>query len=174
MANIIKKIQKAYQQGNLLPILNSYTTPFLQGLKYIMHDPASKLITLHCPDYIEPIKDNDEMEIVEIVGPGKQRIIDTGLSVAVPEGYELQVRPRSGLSFKHKITVTNSPGTINSDYRGEIKIIIFNLGEEDFVINKGDRIAQGVVNKIEQFDIQEVDDLDETERGGGGFGSTGV
>jgi len=120
------------------------------------------------------LDDNDEMEIVEIVGPGKQRIIDTGLSVAVPEGYELQVRPRSGLSFKHKITVTNSPGTIDSDYRGEIKIIIFNLGEEDFVINKGDRIAQGVVNKIEQFDIQEVDDLDETERGGGGFGSTGV
>jgi len=127
-------------------------------------------------DGVNPVRldDNDEMEIVEIVGPGKQRIIDTGLSVAVPEGYELQVRPRSGLSFKHKITVTNSPGTIDSDYRGEIKIIIFNLGEEDFVINKGDRIAQGVVNKIEQFDIQEVDDLDETERGGGGFGSTGV
>ena len=126
-------------------------------------------------DYGENSNSTDSAdEMYTWIEPNSQKIIDTGLSVAVPPGYELQVRPRSGLSFKSQITVTNAPGTIDSDYRGQIKIILFNLGDKPFYIDNGDRIAQGVVNKIEQFKIQEVEDLDETERGTGGFGSTGV
>jgi dUTP pyrophosphatase len=102
-----------------------------------------------------------------------QAIVDTGLSVAIPEGYEMQIRPRSGLSFKYSITVTNSPGTIDSDYRGPIKVILYNLGESPFIIKNGDRIAQGVLSFVPKFIFKEVEELDDTERGQGGFGSTG-
>jgi len=106
-----------------------------------------------------------------------QMVIHTGLSFSVPEGYEMQVRPRSGLSFKNKITITNSPGTIDSDYINELMIILYNLGEETFVIKNGDRIAQCVINKIEQVDFEEVEefsqDIIDKDRGGG-LGSTGV
>jgi len=106
--------------------------------------------------------------------PGKQFVVKTQLSCAIPEGYEMQIRPRSGMAFKHKITVTNSPGTIDSDYRGEIMIMLYNLGDAPFEIKNGDRIAQGVISKVPQPEIVEVEELDETDRGVGGFGSTGA
>ena len=105
--------------------------------------------------------------------PGDKIIIDTGIFVEIPTGYEIQIRPRSGLSFKSGITVLNTPGTIDSDYRGEVKVILINLSKEKFTINNGDRIAQMVVNKYEQVKWQEVDSVSETERKGG-FGSTGI
>ena len=104
---------------------------------------------------------------------GETRLIGTGLAVELPIGYELQIRPRSGLALKHSITVLNSPGTVDSDYRGEIKVILINHGKSDFQISKGDRIAQAVVNRVEIVDIVEVEKLSETQRGDKGFGSTG-
>lgn len=105
---------------------------------------------------------------------GSVALIPTNLSVEIPYGYELQVRPRSGLAAKHGIGVLNSPGTIDSDYRGEIKIILFNFGSEDFIINSGDRIAQMVLAKVYTAKIEESEDLSETKRGNGGFGHTGL
>ena len=105
---------------------------------------------------------------------GKRHAVATGFAFAIPDGYEVQVRPRSGLALKHGITCLNTPGTIDSDYRGEVKVILANLGEDDFIINKGDRIAQIVVAPVTHGHLVEVDDLDETARGAGGFGSTGV
>ena len=106
--------------------------------------------------------------------PGKRHAVATGFAFAIPDGYEVQVRPRSGLALKHGITCLNTPGTIDSDYRGEVKVILANLGEEDFVINTGDRIAQIVVAPVTQGIMCEVEALDDTDRGTGGFGSTGV
>ena len=100
-------------------------------------------------------------------------IIPTGLSVAFQEKYEIQIRPRSGLASKNNITVLNTPGTIDSDYRGEIKVIIYNHGDDDFIINNGDRIAQMVLSPIIKMDLEEVKNLPKTIRGEGGFGSTG-
>ena len=100
--------------------------------------------------------------------------MSTGLYIALPEGYEAQVRPRSGLALKHGITVLNSPGTIDSDYRGEIGVLLINLSDTPFVINAGERIAQMVVARHEQAELIEVEELDDTERGAGGYGHTGV
>lgn len=106
--------------------------------------------------------------------PLERRIVPTGLYIALPEGYEAQVRPRSGLALKHGITVLNSPGTIDSDYRGEIGVLLINLSDTPFVINAGERIAQMVVARHEQAELIEVEELDDTERGAGGYGHTGV
>lgn len=108
------------------------------------------------------------------IGPGEVVLVPTGLQIALPPGFEAQVRPRSGLAVKHKITVLNSPGTVDSDYRGECKVILINHGKEAFEIQRGERIAQMVVAAHAQVEWEERDSLDETERGGGGFGSTGV
>ena len=105
--------------------------------------------------------------------PGARHAVATGLSVAIPYGYEIQVRPRSGLALKHGITVPNTPGTIDSDYRGELKAILVNHGTEPFAIRRGDRIAQLVLAPVVQAAWSEVEELDETTRGDGGFGSTG-
>ena len=105
--------------------------------------------------------------------PGARHAVATGLAVAIPHGYEIQVRPRSGLALKHGITVPNTPGTIDSDYRGELKIIMINHGADAFPIARGDRIAQLVVSPVTQGKWEEVEELDDTERGAGGFGSTG-
>lgn len=105
---------------------------------------------------------------------GKRHAVGTGFAFAIPDGYEVQVRPRSGLALKHGITCLNTPGTIDSDYRGEVKVILANLGEDDFIINKGDRIAQIVVAPVTHGHLVEVEEIDETVRGTGGFGSTGV
>ncbi|MBK8374939.1 dUTP diphosphatase [Sphingorhabdus sp.] len=105
---------------------------------------------------------------------GKRHAVATGFAFAIPEGYEVQVRPRSGLALKHGITCLNTPGTVDSDYRGEVKVILANLGDEDFAIARGDRIAQLVVAPVTHAAMIEVDALDDTDRGAGGFGSTGV
>ena len=106
--------------------------------------------------------------------PGQVKAVDLGFSVGVPEGYELQVRPRSGLALKKQITVLNSPGTIDADYRGPVKVILMNLGSEPFDIKPGDRIAQVVLNQVPRMKFREVRYLGDTARGAGGFGSTGV
>lgn len=105
--------------------------------------------------------------------PGKSCLVPTGLSVAFPEEYEIQIRPRSGLAAKNNITVLNTPGTIDSDYRGELKIILFNHGNENFLINNNDRVAQMILTPIIKMELHETEELPETVRGEGGFGSTG-
>ena len=109
-----------------------------------------------------------------VLHPLERRLIKTGLHIALPQGYEAQVRPRSGLALKHGITVLNSPGTIDADYRGEIGVCLVNLSQEDFTVNDGERIAQMVIARHEQAEFEVVDELDETERGQGGYGHTGV
>lgn len=109
-----------------------------------------------------------------VIPVGKRAMIPTGLFFAIPEGFEIQVRPRSGLAAKNGVTVLNTPGTIDSDYRGEVKVILINLGDADFTVNNGDRIAQLIVAPVTQGIFVKTDKLDETERGAGGFGSTGV
>ncbi len=108
-----------------------------------------------------------------ILKPGRSCLVPTGISVAFPQEYEIQVRPRSGLAAKNNISVLNTPGTIDSDYRGEIKIILFNHGNEDFIINNKDRIAQMVLTPIIKMQLEETNELPDTNRGEGGFGSTG-
>lgn len=107
------------------------------------------------------------------LAPGARHAVATGLAVAIPQGYEIQVRPRSGLALKHGITVPNTPGTIDSDYRGELKVIMINHGADPFPIARGDRVAQLVLAPVTQAQWEEVDKLDDTVRGAGGFGSTG-
>ena len=108
-----------------------------------------------------------------VLKPMERRLIPTGLYIALPKGYEAQVRPRSGLALKKGITVLNAPGTIDADYRGEVGVVLINLSQEDFIVNDGERIAQMVIARHETADFIEVESLDETERGAGGYGHTG-
>lgn len=132
--------------------------------------------TLDLPKYETPQSAGaDVRSVVDTVVPAHGRVlVPTGLFIAVPSGYEMMVRPRSGLAFKKGITVLNTPGCVDADYRGEIGVILFNTTDEDFIVNKGDRIAQLILNKVEQINWIEVNELDETERGDGGFGSTKI
>ena len=141
----IKVVNRGHQQ------LPAYATPQSAGMD--LRANLSEPITLH---------------------PMERRLIPTGLHIALPEGYEAQVRPRSGLALKHGLTVLNTPGTIDADYRGEIGVVLINLSQEDFVINDGERIAQMVIDRHEQGDLVVVEELDQTERGEGGYGHTGV
>ncbi len=141
----IQVVNRGHQQ------LPAYATPQSAGMD--LRANLSEPITLH---------------------PMERRLIPTGLHIALPEGYEAQVRPRSGLALKHGLTVLNTPGTIDADYRGEIGVVLINLSQEDFVINDGVRIAQMVIARCEQGELISVDVLDETERGEGGYGHTGV
>jgi len=109
-----------------------------------------------------------------VLKPFERRLISTGLHIALPVGFEAQIRPRSGLALKHGITVLNSPGTVDADYRGEVMVLLINLSQEEFIINDGERIAQMVIARHEQGLMELVDELDETERGTGGYGHTGV
>ena len=142
---MIKVVNRGHQQ------LPAYATPQSAGMD--LRANLSEPITLH---------------------PMERRLIPTGLHIALPEGYEAQVRPRSGLALKHGLTVLNTPGTIDADYRGEIGVVLINLSQEDFVINDGERIAQMVIARHEQGDLVVVEELDQTERGEGGYGHTGV
>jgi dUTP pyrophosphatase len=128
--------------------LPSYQTPHSAGMDAI----ASESITL---------------------APGERNTVGTGLTVAIPDGFEIQVRPRSGLAIKHGITLVNTPGTIDADYRGEIRVILINHGQQTFEINRGDRIAQLVLAPVTRAEWEVVEELPETDRGAGGFGSTG-
>ena len=141
----IKVVNRGHQQ------LPAYATPQSAGMDLRANLDAP--VTLH---------------------PMERRLIPTGLHIALPEGYEAQVRPRSGLALKHGLTVLNTPGTIDADYRGEIGVVLINLSQEDFVINDGERIAQMVIARHEQGDLVVVEELDQTERGEGGYGHTGV
>ena len=135
-------------------------------------------ITVSIPKYETPGSSGMDIaahiENAITINPGEKAIVSTGFSMAIPKGYEVQIRPRSGLAAKKNITVLNTPGTIDADYRGEIKVILINLGKEKFVIVNGERIAQMVVCPVVQADLEEVKELANTERGSGGFGSTGT
>ena len=132
----------------------------------------------HLPAYATPqsagmdLRANIDESIV--LKPFERRLISTGLHIALPVGFEAQIRPRSGLALKHGITVLNSPGTVDADYRGEVMVLLINLSQEEFVINDGERVAQMVIARHEQGLMELVDELDETERGTGGYGHTGV
>lgn len=128
------------------------------------------------PSYAHPGDAGMDLCSVEecSIAPGSRRLVKTGLAMMLPPGYEAQVRPRSGLALKKGVTVLNTPGTIDEGYRGEIGVILANFGEEEFAIAKGDRIAQMVIAPCTRAAVEEVSSLDETERGSGGFGSTGV
>lgn len=108
-----------------------------------------------------------------VIPPGEWRLVPTGIAIALPEGYEAQVRPRSGLALKQGVSILNTPGTVDADYRGEIGVILMNHGKENLVIKRGDRIAQMIINKIERISFEEVNELPETGRSTGGFGHTG-
>lgn len=114
-----------------------------------------------------------DLETSVILKPMQRKLIPTGLHIELPEGFEAQIRPRSGLAFKHGIGIVNSPGTIDADYRGEIKVLLINLGEEDFEINTGERIAQMIIAKYEKIEWEPAEELSETVRGHGGYGHTG-
>jgi len=117
----------------------------------------------------------DVVAAVDVTIPPMGRmLVPTGFAVAVPEGYEMQLRPRSGLALKHGITLPNTPATIDSDYRGELKVILMNLGDSEFVVKRGDRIAQMLIQRVEPVQLVEVKELPESGRGAGGFGSTGT
>ncbi|WP_068619238.1 dUTP diphosphatase [Paenibacillus tuaregi] len=108
-----------------------------------------------------------------VLAPGERKLIPTGIAIAMPGGLEAQIRPRSGLAFKHGITCLNTPGTIDADYRGEIKVLLINLGQDAFAINRNERIAQMVFQTVPEVELEQVDQLDDTIRGAGGFGHTG-
>ena len=139
----------AHFEGLALP---AYETPGSAGMDLRAAVPEDEPITL---------------------APGARAMVPTGLSFAIPLGFEVQIRPRSGLAAKHGLTCLNTPGTIDSDYRGEVKVILINLGDSDFVIERGERVAQMVLAPVTQASWVEVERLDETARGAGGFGSTG-
>ena len=130
------------------------------------------------PEYATPLSAGIDvrafLDAPVTLGPLERRLIPTGLYIALPEGYEAQMRPRSGLALKHGLTVLNSPGTVDADYRGEIMVLLINLSNAPFTVNDGERIAQMVIARHEQAAFAEVEELDETERGEGGYGHTGM
>lgn len=146
-----------------------------------MNQPKIEVLKLHAnaqiPRYMTAMAAGMDvcalLEEAVCLQPGERYLVPTGLAFAIPEGYEVQVRPRSGLAIKHGISMVNAPGTIDADYRGEIRVILINHGQEPFVINSGDRIAQLIVAPVCQADMVLVEQLAETERGSGGFGHTG-
>ncbi len=139
--------------------------PHFEGLDL----PAYETLGAAGMDVRAAVPDEEPM----VLTPGDRAMVPTGLSVAIPQGYEIQMRPRSGLAAKHGITCLNTPGTIDSDYRGELKVILINHGTDAFTIARGERIGQMVLAPVTRLQWQEVTSLDETERGSGGFGSTG-
>lgn len=135
-------------------------------------------LDLELPSYATPDSAGMDVRAANtkdvVLASGERMLVPTGLIFEIPRGYEIQIRPRSGLAIKNGITMLNSPGTIDSDYRGEVKVIVINHGREPFMIKRGERIAQLVIAPVVQLKIEEVDELSSTERGTGGFGSTGL
>ena len=132
--------------------------------------------TLPLPQYKTPLSSGMDLysRISTTIKKGETTLVPTGIAIKLPEGYEAQIRPRSGLALKHGLTLLNTPGTIDADYRGEISLIVINFGKEDFIIEKGMRLAQMVINRYETASFIEVDSLPDSQRGSGGFGSTGI
>jgi len=151
MKNILKIYKKSNRETIKLP---QYQTTGSSGL-----------------DLVANLEQDTEQITIK---PNKWELIPTGITIELPNGCEAQIRPRSGLAYKYGVTVLNSPGTIDNDYRGEIKIILINHGHEDFIVKNGDRIAQMIISKYEKVKIEEIEFLTETSRNDGGFGSTGV
>lgn len=141
----------------------------------ITRSDRAKELSLPLPEYATPASAGVDLRASGgcVILPGGRALVPTGLRIALPEGYEAQIRPRSGLALRHGITLPNSPGTIDADYRGEIGVILMNLGSEPFTVEPGDRIAQMVVAPVARVVWREAEALDATERGEGGFGSTG-
>jgi len=139
--------------------------PHFEGLEL----PAYETLGAAGMDVRAAVPESDPM----VLNPGEKTMVPTGLSVAIPQGYEIQMRPRSGLAAKHGITCLNSPGTIDSDYRGELKVILINHGQESFTIARGERIGQMLLAPVTRLVWEQVETLDDTDRGSGGFGSTG-
>jgi dUTP pyrophosphatase len=129
-------------------------------LPHYMHKGDAGMDLFSCENYI--------------LGPGERKLFGIGLKIEIPEGYEMQIRPKSGLTLKYGITVLNTPGTIDSSYRGEVGVILINHRDEDYEIKKGEKIAQAVINRVETAEITEVEELSDSSRGEGGFGSTGL
>ncbi|MDD2430369.1 MAG: dUTP diphosphatase [Firmicutes bacterium] len=131
---------------------------------------------LPLPQYKTPLSSGMDLysRISTTIKKGETTLVPTGIAIKLPEGYEAQIRPRSGLALKHGLTLLNTPGTIDADYRGEISLIVINFGKEDFIIEKGMRLAQMVINRYETASFIEVDSLPDSQRGSGGFGSTGI
>jgi dUTP pyrophosphatase len=144
-----------------IPITREAGTEDLPLPRY--QTPGSSGLDLHCAE-AEPV----------VLGPGERRLVSTGISLALPPGYEAQVRPRSGLALKHGVTLVNSPGTIDSDYRGVVSLILINLGAESFTVTRGMRLAQLVIHRVVRAELEAVETLDATGRAGGGFGHTGT
>jgi dUTP pyrophosphatase len=132
--------------------------------------------SLPLPSYKTPFSAGMDLysRIDVVLKRGEITLVPTGIAISLPEGYEAQIRPRSGLALKHGLTLLNTPGTIDADYRGEIALIMINVGKEDFVVEKGMRLAQMVITRYEKVEFEEVDALPDSQRGTGGFGSTGI
>ncbi|MES1203940.1 MAG: dUTP diphosphatase [Pseudomonadota bacterium] len=158
MARVASRLRDA-------PLVRIRRLPHAEGLTL----PAYETAQAAGMDLRAAVAENEPMTLA----PGARAMVPTGLTMALPDGYEAQVRPRSGLAAKHGITCLNTPGTIDADYRGEVKVILINLGAEPFVIKRGERIAQMVIAPVTRATLTEVETLDETARGAGGFGSTG-
>ena len=143
--------------------------------KLLITVKVKKNNSIQLPTYSTPNSAGADIYSSEdlLIPSGKRALVHTGLRLAIPEGFEVQIRPRSGLALKHGITVLNTPGTIDSDYRGEVGVILLNTGDGMFEVKKGDRIAQMILNKVEQINWTEVEELPDTNRSTGGFGSTG-
>jgi dUTP pyrophosphatase len=165
-AKLPVKLAKAYPDA----IVPQYQTPLSAGVDLHAYLPLTREERRINPGHVEIIEAHHPI----VIYPGQRKLIETGLKMAIPQGYELQIRPRSGNAYKNGITVLNSPGTIDSDYRGQIGVLIINHGEREFVVKHGDRIAQGVFVAIPQAAFEIVDKLDETERGEGAYGHTGT
>ncbi len=153
-------------------------TPQNNNIVEVALSPLEHAVGLNLPSYATALSAGMDLsaaleEDTEL-GPGERALIPTGLAIALPAGFEAQIRPRSGLAVKHGITVLNTPGTIDADYRGEIKVILINLGQEPVTIKRGMRIAQMVIERHEHIEWKVVESLEETDRGEGGFGSTGT
>lgn len=164
---MIIKFKKLYKDA----IIPKYQTKGAVGMDlhaFVSENVPSSFNSKSYPDI------NDSYVPTIAIPAGQQFAVETGLSVAVPEGWEMQIRPRSGLALKNQITITNAPGTLDPDFRGPIKVILFNLGKEPFYVKHGDRIAQAVIGPIFKPEIVEVSELEKTERGEKGFGSTGT
>ncbi|HUH49465.1 MAG TPA: dUTP diphosphatase [Mycoplana sp.] len=153
-------------KATAIPTLNLVRLPHGEGLDL----PAYESAGAAGMDLRAAIADGERL----VIRPGKRALVPTGFVFEIPEGYEGQVRPRSGLAFKHGITCLNTPGTIDSDYRGEVQVLLINLGDEKFVVERGMRIAQMVIAPVVQVAVREADMAGKTGRGAGGFGSTGV